>query len=246
MERLPLLATVTEAVQRYREQFFALLRVIALPALAYAGMSYLWNQWSSASPLTRPLLLVAQALPLTLAALSCHRVLLLGPESVPSFGASGTQARDWRFVGMAAGLFVITNLLLQVPVTATFLFLQLDNPGLLSMEHDTISAIGRFAALPAIYVACRYSICLPAIATDRPMRMRQAWACTRGYGMRLLLLIGVSPWLLHFVQRSLADLFASDTDYAIASNLMFWLFLPLEIALLSICFRRLDQVDVAA
>jgi hypothetical protein len=41
MERLPLLATVTEATRRYGEQFFPLLRVIALPALAHSVLSYL-------------------------------------------------------------------------------------------------------------------------------------------------------------------------------------------------------------
>lgn len=246
MERLPLLATVTEAAQRYGEQFPALLRVIALPALAYAVLSYLWYDAFSENRLTWLLLLVAQGFPLTLAAISCHRVFLLGSESVPSLGASGTTARDWRFIGMATWLFIITNLLLQVPVTFTFLSLGLFKPGLIPPDRDTTQAIGRIASLPAIYVACRLAICLPAIAVDRRLGMRQAWVLTRGYGWRLLLLIGVAPYLLRFIQHSLAGVFPSNADYTIVDSVLFWSLLPFEIAMLSICYRRLStDVTVA-
>ena len=241
MERLPLRATVTEAAQRYGEQFPALLRVIALPALAYAVMSYLWYDAFSENRLTWILLLVAQGFPLTLAAISCHRVFLLGSESVPSLGASGTTARDWRFIGMATLLFVITNILLQVPVTITFLSVGLFKPGLVPPDYDTVQAIGRIVSLPAIYVACRFSICLPAIAVGRRLGMRQAWMLTRGYGWRLLLLIGVAPYLLRFTQHLLANVFPSNTDYTIVDGVLFWSFLPFEIALLSICYRRLSN-----
>ncbi|HEY5759395.1 MAG TPA: hypothetical protein VIU34_26410 [Steroidobacter sp.] len=70
MERLPLAPTVTEAAQRYREQFPALLRVIALPALAYAVMSYLQYDLTPENIVQWTLMFVAQGFPLTLAAIS--------------------------------------------------------------------------------------------------------------------------------------------------------------------------------
>lgn len=239
MERLPLIPTVTEAAKRYGEQFPALLRVIALPALAYAIMTYLQGDRTPENIEMWTLMLVAQGFPVTLAAISCHRVLLLGSESVPSLGASGATLRDWRFIGMATLLFVITNMLLQVPVTLTFLTLEQFEPGRTPLDRDTMQAIGRFASLPAVYVACRLSLCLPAIAVERRLGMRQAWTLSRGVGWRLLLLIGVAPYLLRFIQHLLASVFSSPTDYTIVNSVLFWSFLPFEIAMLSICYRRL-------
>lgn len=241
MERLPLAPTVTEAAQRYREQFPALLRVIALPALAYAVMSYLQYDLTPENIVQWMLIFAAQGFPLTLAAISCHRVLLLGSESVPSLGATGATARDWQFIGMATALFVITNLLLQVPVIFTFLSLGLFKPDLIPPDRVSMLAIGRIASLPAIYVACRLSICLPAIAVDRRLSLRQSWTLTRGLGWRLLLLIGVAPYLLRFIQQLLAAAFPTNIDYMIVQQSLFWLLLPLEIAMLSICYRRLSK-----
>lgn len=239
MERLPLRATVTEAVQRYGERFPALLRVIALPALAYAVTLYVWYWTTSVGKPLVALLWVAQGFLMTLAAISCHRVILIGAESVPPLGTAGTSARDWRFIGTATALFLVTNLLLQVSTVAIFIPLGLIRASSTPLDPDVTLAIGRIAALPALYVTCRLSICLPAAAIDQPLSAKQAWAGTRGYGMRLLLLIAVVPWLFHFVGRALADVFASDADYVVAGNFLLWLFLPLEIALLSICYRRL-------
>ena len=242
MERLPLRATLTEAVQRYQAQLPALLRVIALPALAYALLLNLWDQPDVRyQPLAFSLHLAVQGLLLTLAALSCHRVILLGPESVPALGASGSTLRDWQFIGLALVLFFVTNLLLQVASILIFVPLGLLKPGFVRSAPEMVLVIGRFAALPALYVTCRYAICLPAIAIDRPLRVKQAWAMTRGHGLRLLLLIGISPWLLHFLQRALAGAFPSTTEYTVAGTFLFWLFLPLEIALLSICYRRTSE-----
>lgn len=242
MDRLPLRATVAEAVRYYQAQLPALLRVIALPALADALLSYLWHQTDvQYLSLAGAFHLTAQGLLLTLAALSCHRVILLGPQSVSALGTSGTTLRDWRFIGVAVALFLVTNVLLQVASILIFVPLGLLKPGFVQSAPGTVAIIGRFAALPALYVACRYAICLPAIAIDQPLPVKQAWASTRGHGMRLLLLVGVSPWLLHFVQRALAGAFSSNIDYTVAGNFLFWLLLPLEIALLSICYRRLSQ-----
>ncbi|WP_129781645.1 hypothetical protein [Peristeroidobacter soli] len=239
MERLPLVPTLTEAVHRYREQFPALLRVIALPALAHAVVLSVWYRTTQEDQLLVIFLWAVQGFLMTLAAISCHRVILLGAESVPSLGASGTTARDWRFIGIAAALFVVTNLLLQFATLAIFIPLGLLKPGLVPPGSEWTLPIARIAALPALYVACRYAICLPAMAIDRPLPPKEAWLRTRGHGMRLLLLIGVSPWLLHFIQRSLAGSFSSSADYVVAGNVLLWLLLPLEIALLSICYRRL-------
>lgn len=219
-----------------------MLRVIALPALAYALLLYLWDQPDLRhQPLAALCHFTVQGLLLTLAALSCHRVILLGSESVPALGTSGTTLRDWRFIGVAVVLFLVTNALLQVANVLIFVTLGLLKPGFVKSAPEMIPTIWRFATLPALYVTCRYAICLPAIAIDSPLRARQAWALTRTYGMRLLLLMGVTPWLLGFVQRALASVFSANTDYIVATNFLFWLFLPLEVALLSISYRRLSQ-----
>ncbi|HEY5757216.1 MAG TPA: hypothetical protein VIU34_15390, partial [Steroidobacter sp.] len=63
----------------------------------------------------------------------------------------------------------------------------------------------------------------------------------RGRGWRLLLQIGVVPYQLRFIQQTQAAAFPTNTDYMIVEQSLFWLLLPLEIAMLSICYRRLSK-----
>jgi hypothetical protein len=240
MERLPHTDLIAEALDLYRERFADLMRVIALPALANAVLTYFWYQIPERDWPFMVYQSLGESFLVTIAALSCHRVILQGPEFIPLFGASGTTARDWRFIGTAAVLLLVTNLLVWTFTLAIFIPAVLLEPEwMASLDRGASFEIGRFVSLPAFYIVCRYSICLPAAAIDRPLHLRQAWAITRGYGMRLLLLIGALPWLLHFIQDSLAHVFEVDVDYVIATELLYWPLLPLEIALLSMCYRRL-------
>lgn len=241
MERLPLVPLLQQALQRYRQHFPDLMRVLALPMLAHAVILFAWYPTTQQNSVLVFVLWLAQGTLMTLAALSCHRIILLGPDSVPRLGASGTTTRDWRFIATAIVLFIMVNLLLQPPTFAIFIALGLFAPNFAPPGSDMAMTLGRLAALPALYVVSRYSICLPAAAVERPLAPKQAWQLTRGYGWRLVLLIWLTPWALHFIQRSLAGMFSADADYVIAGNLLFWLLLPLEIALLSLCYRRLSK-----
>ncbi|MBM0103361.1 hypothetical protein JM946_01330 [Steroidobacter sp. S1-65] len=241
MERLPLALLIQQALQRYRQHFPDLMRVLALPMLAHAVILFAWYPITQQDRVMVFLSGLAHALLMTLAAISCHRIILLGPESVPRLGASGTTSRDWRFIATAIALFIMVNLLLQPPAFAVFIPLALFAPEFAPPGSDMAMAVARLAALPAVYVVSRYAICLPAAAVDRPLAPKQAWQLTRGNGWRLLLLVGISPWVLHFMQRSFTSVFSANVDYVVAENLLFWLLLPLEIALLSLCYQRLSK-----
>ncbi|MBL8271559.1 hypothetical protein [Steroidobacter sp.] len=241
MERLPILAIVAAAVQRYRQLFPDLMRVIALPALAHAVILYVWFRLTANQKPLFLLLWVAQGFLMTLAAHSCHRVILLGPESVPPLGSSGTAARDWRFLCTAVALFVTISLLQLLGNMAIFIPLSALAPNTAPANSDLAVTLTWLTFLPALYVTCRYAVCLPAAAVDRRLLASQAWQLTQGHGLRLLLLVGIAPWLFHLVQRWLASSFSIDADYIVAANLLFWLFLPLEIALLSVCYQRLSR-----
>jgi hypothetical protein len=241
MERLALIAIVKEAVERYRQHFSDLLRVIALPALAHAVILYVWYGTTEHDRPLVPFLWLAQSFLMTLAAVSCHRVILLGPEAVAPLGASGTAMRDWRFIWTATLLYVATLVLLQIATTLIFLPLGMIYPDVIEMGRDRTQLLIWLAALPALYVTSRFAICLPAVATDRRLRFDAAWRLTRGNGLRLLVLVSLLPWLLQFTQRWLAESFESPVDYLVAANLLFWLLLPLEITVLSLCYRRLGK-----
>lgn len=241
MERLQIVALVGAALQRYRQHFPQLLRVIALPALAHAVVLYIWVQTTDQDKWLAVLLLVAQAFLWTLAAISCHRIILLGSEFVPRLGATGTAARDWRFIVTAAALYVVLLLIQQFFMFGVFIpfsFIKVDPIALAGGDLQNLVYLAR---LPALYVVSRLALCLPAAAIDRPLSPRRAWSMTQGNGLRLLVLLGLLPWLLQLARYQLAWLFPSPTDAVVIGNLLFWVLLPFEVAVLSLCYQRSSQ-----
>jgi hypothetical protein len=238
---LPVIALIRTAWQSYRQHFPQLMRVVALPALAHAVTLYIWYHSTERDKLLVVLLWLTQAFLLTLAAISCHRIILLGSESVPRLGASGTAARDSRFIATAAALYGLTLLTLQLASTAVFLPLGLIGFDLVGASSDLTQLLVYLATLPALYVVSRLSLCLPAVAVDRPLGPKHAWRLTRGDGLRLLVLIGLLPWLLKFSQRHLAWMFPTAADAIVVGNLLLWILLPFEVAVLSLCYQRLSR-----
>lgn len=233
MERLNIGAVATEAFHHYRSHFAELLKVVTLPALAHTAVifasrqipdSMLWLNWVA---------LLVMAFIGTLAALSCHRVILLGSQSVPPLGVSGTQLRDWKFIGTALLLYFIFAALYNI----VYLVAHMSGP--LERGTTAMRISVALAYLSATYLLSRLAVRLPAVSIDQPLRMKQSWQLTRRNGIQLLILVGGLPWSLHVAQHTIAGIFDSDVDYLSVKAVLFWLLFPLQIALLSVSYLRL-------
>lgn len=148
-----------------------------------------------------------------LVAVTTHRVLLLGPKSVPEWGLYRPTHREGRFL-----LYMVGLGLLLVPTA--FLEAIPDLGFLLSM-------------LAASYLTARLSLVFPAIATDQAMSFPDSWKATKEDQWPLLVVVGLFPWLVSLPERALRDV-----PYTKPLSTLLWVVaMVLAVAALSIAFK---------
>ncbi|MBB6093074.1 hypothetical protein HNQ60_001952 [Povalibacter uvarum] len=239
--KLPVARVIVTALWHCWKSSRAILAVMVLPALVVALVTFLMFR-SSALP-DAPVRWVArgiQVFVLIFAAVSCHRVILLGPESVPRWGVTGWHRREWGFVllalivgiastasSLAGG--IAASIVLMIPVNL------LD----VASQSWMIWCTEASTLIVGAYVMGRLSLALPAMAVDEPINLRDAWRLSSGNAVRLMVLVAVIPWLLRFAESQLAAMFQSPADYWTVSTALYLLLTPLEIALLSVSYRAL-------
>lgn len=173
----------------------------------------------------------------SLAAISCHRVLLLGPVSVPKFGVGQLGARELTFIATLLFMCFGLGLLQFIGDAATRSLSGIgDDEG--ERRSFTLYILG---SLPAWYLFSRLALMLPSIAIETRVRIAEAWQLSRGNGARLVILIVFLPWLVRWLEWGIAMVVPGDAAQSIASTTLYAVFLPLEIALLSVSYRRLIE-----
>lgn len=169
-------------------------------------------------------------------AVTCHRIILLGKESVPKSGLASWSLRETRFVGWTLLIALcggVTAGIVGIPVLILLgFFIVSQKPG----EPWVTAAGSIMIMIPASYLFARLSVLLPATAVDEQPDFAWAWELTKGNGWRLFLVVGVLPGILwlgpdYLLGRSvIIDLLI----YATACVLY-----VIEIAALSLSYRHL-------
>ena len=107
--RLPVWATIREAVQAIAKEWKALLKAIAVPALVLAAANvvqvYQLNQENPLGIFLSIALSVGFAM---MIAISCHRLVILGVDSLPSAWGLFWSRRETRFLGWSILISLIT------------------------------------------------------------------------------------------------------------------------------------------
>ncbi len=112
----------------------------------------------------------------TLFAVTTHRIVLLGPESIPKWGALSWSKRETLFALHMLGLGVVV-----IPL-AIFGF---------------VPFIGVLLVIcSAFWVIGRLSLVFPAIAIDQGVSFKYSWNITRNYQLLMVLVVIVFPILL--------------------------------------------------
>jgi len=238
---LPLLHVAIEAAWRCWRLRRELLWVLVLPVASIVTLN-LWRSSRDTPWIMGVALMLADVVVLGFAAASCLRVILLGPRSVPRLGVNGRQMREWICVALFFSLYLLSMVLL----TAFTSIVRVPYAELLEAGANASKTPQILALLPVLFIICRLLLVLPARAVDTPITFRVAWRMSEGNGWRLVLLTGALPWFLHLAEYTVADLFASDTDYTIIRSILYVLLLPLEVALLSASYRYLCRAPQPA
>ena len=180
--RLPVWATIREAVQAIAKEWKALLKVTAVPAVVVAVGNVVSNQEYMEAVLPNYLAWIPPALLSAgfamLIAISCHRLVILGVGSLPSAWGLFWSRRETRFLGWSALIGGIAWVLLLV---AAF-----------SLEYGVPSLFNvmLFFLIPyAVYVVPRLSLVLPATAIGQRPTLKGSWRLSRSNGWRLALVM---------------------------------------------------------
>ncbi len=125
---------------------------------------------------------------LLLVAISTHRILILGEESIPKWGLFEFSKREWSFIvnGLLMGLMVaaaiIPIILLGAPLGKA--------GGLLGMAA--------FLIVSFILIS-RFSLVFPAISVDNDMSLSDAWNYTKNYKLLVFITVILFPLIFSFI-----------------------------------------------
>ena len=119
-------------------------------------------------------------------AVSCHRILLLGEDSLPNEWGVYLGRRELRFVGwsLVIGLIAAPIFLVVAAVLSAFYGLEPSDP----LAIATMTIVGLVACA---YPVSRSSLVLPATAIDERPTIAGAWALSDGVGWPLALIVSL-------------------------------------------------------
>ncbi|MBN2466954.1 MAG: hypothetical protein JXD19_02285, partial [Deltaproteobacteria bacterium] len=185
-------------------------------------------------------LFAAQILLFTIFAVTCHRLVLLGDDSVPPYGLQTWTGRETRFVGWFLELifiFVAITILLVVP---------LGFMGSLLGGGDSQPLWFMYLfCIPGLYVLSRLSIILPAIAIDKREDLLWAWRVSKGNGGRLFIVAGILPVLFSLIQI-IPSLYAKSLLVHILVGLLGFVLMAVEMTALSLSYQVLRKDGINA
>lgn len=148
-------------------------------------------------------------------AITTHRIILLGRDSVPEWGIYKLTKREIKFV-----LYMIGLILAMIPFSP-FVFI----------PH--VGAIMFVCVI--LYFVSRLSLVFPAIATDEPISFGDSWENTRHYQLFMLLVLVVFPGIIAIPENILSNF----SGLAYVSSVLSVITTVLVIATLSMAYKIL-------
>ncbi|MEM6820051.1 MAG: hypothetical protein AAF578_14805 [Pseudomonadota bacterium] len=165
-----------------------------------------------------------------------HRVVLLGEPSLPNRMGIFWTERETRFLGWLVGILLL-DFALSLPTAMLSFALSGDMTGWDSAWIGTILGYILIA-----YFQGRFSLVLPATATDRPLDFRESWAMSRGKGMMIAIAL-VLPAMLPLPIESVLYGVLGVSFRPVADLLWILLTIPIlavEVAIISLVFDKLS------
>jgi len=218
-----------DAISEVSSKWPALLRALALPASGTAMATILVLKDGYSANLQWALVIPMLAF-YALFATSCHRIILLGAESLPNEFGIYWSYRETRF----AGWLVVVAIAYAV-VSAPFQLLFMATPQFLSDLHIS----WYLHVFVATYFEGRFSMVLPATAVDQRMDLRGSWYLTRGSGLAIavaLFIPALGMDLLHILVASLLEEH-SLLLATLVSEILIFPIIAVAVGVLSVTYR---------
>lgn len=200
---------LSQALAELRRNSRALLYALSVPAALIASLDVLiWQQ--EPSFLNTWLFVLPQMFLYALFAVSCHRIILLGPGHLPNPWGIYATAEVWRFAGAAFTLFVVAMFafLLLIPFL-TPLMMAIEGPAAvwIAWVLTIMVALGVLAAIS------RVILLFPALAVGSGQTLSDILDLTESSWPRIALILGISIVLTTLVSMPLVWMAESSTSF---------------------------------
>jgi len=176
-------------------------------------------------------------------AITCHRLVLVGDQAVPAYGNLTWNQRETRFLGWCVVVSLAYLLIIiTIPIGVSLLSMFVADSGTSPSEiTDSIwQGFMYLLMLPSIYLISRLSLVYPATAVDRQVNLTWAWNLSHFNGWRLMVVVGLLPWVFSFRE----DLLLRENATLVESLLVVTIglvLLAVEVVALSFSYKHLVE-----
>lgn len=209
MTQLKVGDVLSQALVELRRNSRNLLWALSVPAVLIASLDVLgWQQEQSFSRFV--LFGLPQMFLSALFAVSCHRIILLGPDHLPNPLGVYATAEVWRFAGAALVLFLLTMLafFLLLPFL-TPLMMAIDGPAAFWLVWGVLIGAG----LVLLAAVSRVILLFPALAVGSGQTLSDILDLTESCWPRIALILGISIVLTTLVSMPLVWMAESSTSF---------------------------------
>ncbi|NKC01462.1 MAG: hypothetical protein GKR90_23595 [Pseudomonadales bacterium] len=186
------------------------------PGIVYMALNFIPNDEITIG--IAVLLAVSSLVLHTVFAITTHRIVMLGSDSVPEWGLRSWSRRETRFAGYVVALVMMLAVLIT-----------------LAIATQPIGPI--IVMVVAVVGGCSLSLVFPAIALEEEFTLGDAWRMAQGHISALILCI----WLFPFLLAILAILVAQIPYARPLAALMELVTTILTIATLSVAFSEIRR-----
>ena len=179
------LEAIEKGVSLVNKNWRIFFRALLIPVAAYLLIANL-SQLVIQSTVAIVVVTILFQLAFTIIAVTTHRMVILGPESVSSWGLNPI---GWREIKFLLSQYVI--FLFLIPLALLFF----------------IPFIGPLAAIViGAYMVGRMSLVFPSIAIGRKFDFKDSWDATRNHQLMMFLTVAIFPFVIGLLDMMLTHI----------------------------------------
>lgn len=240
--KLAIAQIIINALKASWEKRKRLAQVVALPSLALVVIATYWSYADRKVDTMDAMVWVALwTMAFSPFALACHRVLLLGNDSLPQYGIMRLTKREIKFFAWLSAIGLIGFFVKAISIMTIGNVLV----NVIEIQNDWLVWILKGADVLAAYLVARLSLILPSIALDEQLSLSHVWHLSQGNGFRLTIILVGLPWLLAYYGQFI---FPEEMNLAQVTlcRILYCVALLLEVAVLSFSYKALSSITLSA
>ena len=176
----------------------------------------------------------------TISIVSIHRHFILGREIAGQFPVFSWTTRESKFFGWGVLLVAFTIVWIVVPIGIVLYFFA---DYLLDYTTGAITILGwaivLICSVPGMCFVSRYSLMLPAVATEEATVLEDVLSLSDGHLLKLTILVSVIPWCTEVTLSQFSGSNSLLSDMLI--SIIWAVIAVIEICLLSLCYKWLKH-----